>query len=83
MKGFTSENHARKQFNKIQGENKKNGSNKTVFFFTVNFPFQAEKMETKHDYGFYINPDESMKPEGDVLFNIMNSFKVGEVYSKS
>lgn len=40
-------------------------------------------MESKYDYGFYVNPDKDSKSEGDVLFNIMNSFKVVEAFSES
>lgn len=29
-----------------------------------------------YDYGFYQNPNLDSQPEGDILFNIMNTFKV-------
>ena len=78
MKGFTSESKARAQFNKIKKEGK--DSERTAFFFTANFKYKHDKMEAKYDYGFYVNPEESAKAEGDVLFNIMNTFKVADSY---
>jgi hypothetical protein len=40
-------------------------------------------MDPNLDYGFYINPDPSVQEEGDVIFNLMNSFKVVEEFSKT
>lgn len=50
--------------------------------FTINFPSQ-EKLDPINDYGYYINPDQSTKEEGDVVFNILNTFKVVNIFSKT
>lgn len=49
---------------------------------TVNFPSQ-DKLDPLNDYGYYINPDQSTKEEGDVVFNILNTFKVVTIFSKT
>jgi len=62
-----------------------------VLFFTVNFPHAKSKMNSNLDNGFYYNKaqksnvdhkDENTSNEEDVVFNIMNSFKVAEIFSK-
>ena len=73
IRGFTSEDDANQQFKLINKANK----NKTVLF-TVNFLHHYEKLSQAENNGFYIfkNPDEEIKKKGDVLFNIMTSFKL-------
>lgn len=48
------------------------------FFFTINFPFKSDKMQSEFNYGFSISEEKNdiVKEEGDVIFNIMNTFRV-------
>lgn len=46
--------------------------------FTVNFPYNYSSLNSAENNGFYIvqNADAETKKKGDVLFNIMTSFKL-------
>jgi hypothetical protein len=73
MRGFTDEQCAREAMKSIN----KNNKGKT-FLFTVNFPYSPDNLNSAENNGFYIckNPDAEVKKKGDVLFNIMSSFKL-------
>lgn len=49
--------------------------------FAVSFPNTLNKLDRSTDSGYYINPNPQ-KGEADVLFNIMNSFKVVDQMDK-
>jgi hypothetical protein len=73
MRGFTNEDLARQAFKNISKANK----GKT-FLFVVNFPYDYSTLNLAENNGFYIcqNPDEEIQKKGDVIFNIMSSFKL-------
>ena len=73
IRGFTVEEHARQQFKTINKGNK----DKTILF-TINFPYDYNKLNPAENNGFYIcqDADDEVKKQGDVLFNIMSSFKL-------
>ncbi len=50
--------------------------------FTVNFP-NPERLDPLNDFGFYTNPDASTKEEGDVVFNVLNTFKIVTAFTKN
>jgi hypothetical protein len=81
MKGYTDSKCANEAA-KASRESNKNKQN--TFVFTVNFPYDYSKLNTEENKGFYIYKEATpeIKKKGDVIFNIMSSFKLNSKTSK-
>ena len=73
MRGFTDAKAAQAKLKELKGQ----CPGKKVIKFIVSFP-DKKVLKKDSDHGYYISKEqnEHTQKEGNVLFNIMNTFKV-------